>query len=176
MNDTYISPEYLAEQKWLHAQPKGYGGKGEKWAAKVKEIAGALGARTVLDYGCGRGTLKRALALETFQTFEYDPAISGKDKRPDPADLVVCTDVLEHIEPSRIDAVLDHLQCLTRLGLFAVVATGPAVKTLSDGRNAHILQHPAEWWHDQFNRRFVAMELIPCRSHKEFAVLLTHPR
>lgn len=176
MNDTYISPEYLAEQKWLHDQPKGYGGKGEKWAWKVKEIAAQLGAQTVLDYGCGRGSLKRALVGESFATFEYDPAIRGKDKLPAAADLVVTTDVLEHVEPSRIDAVLDHLHRLTRLGLFAVVATGPAVKILSDGRNAHILQRQPDWWHDQFNRRFVAMELIPCRSHKEFAVLLTHPR
>lgn len=176
MNDTYISPEYLAEQKWLHAQPKGYGGKGDKWAEVVRGLAEKVGANSVLDYGCGRGSLGRALAKERFGFFEYDPAIKGKQKLPQPADLVVTTDVLEHVEPDKIVAVLDHLTSLTKKGLFAVAATGPAVKVLSDGRNAHILIRDAQWWHDQFSSRFVSIEIIHCRFHKEWAALMTNPR
>jgi hypothetical protein len=35
---------------------------------------------------------------------------------------------------------------LTRKVLFLSVHTGSAAKTLSDGRNAHLIQRPPEWW------------------------------
>ncbi len=174
--DELISAAYLEDQKWLHAQPKGYGGKGDKWAEKVREIAGAIGAGTVLDYGCGRGSLGRALKNDSFEFFEYDPAIKGKDKMPAPADLVVCTDVIEHLEEAKFVAVLDHIQELTRVALFAVIATVPAMKTLKDGRNAHILIRDSQFWLWQMRMRFDVIEEVPCRSHKEFAAIMSKPR
>ena len=42
----------------------------------------------------------------TFEIKEYDPAIPGKDSLPEPADIVVCSDVLEHIEPNYLLNVL----------------------------------------------------------------------
>jgi hypothetical protein len=62
------------------------------------------------------------------------------------ADLVVCTDVLEHVEPELLDTVLRHLRSLARKAVFVVIATRPSNKTLSDGRNAHLIVETAEWW------------------------------
>ncbi len=145
--DRLISPEYVAEQRRLHAAPKGYGGRGDKWAKAVIELATRFQAETILDYGCGQGTLGVAVQAKSGRiVMDYDPARPGLDVLPAPADLVVCTDVLEHIEPDRLAAVLTHLRELTRIALFAVVATRPASKFLSDGRNAHLLLHDAKWW------------------------------
>lgn len=145
--DRLISPEYVAEQRRLHAAPKGYGGRGDKWAAAVIGLARRFQVSSILDYGCGQGTLATAVhAASDFAVVGYDPARPGFDLLPAPADLVVCTDVLEHIEPDRLDAVLNHLRALTRIALFAVVATRPAQKFLSDGRNAHLLLYDAAWW------------------------------
>jgi hypothetical protein len=108
-----------------------------------------LGAETVLDYGCGQGSLAHALAVMGVDCREYDPAIPAKSDLPDPADLVVCTDVLEHVEPDRIDAVLRHLRALTRVALLLVVNLEGTHKRLSDGRDAHILQRPVAWWADR---------------------------
>lgn len=142
-----ISPAYLATQVELHAAPRGYGGKGDKWATAVASEAWTRGCQSILDYGCGRGMLKIALfGTRCRDVREYDPAIPGKDALPEPADLVVCSDCLEHIEPGKLNAVLAHLKALTRKALFVVIATRPSGKVLTDGRNAHLIIEDAAWW------------------------------
>lgn len=144
-----ISPQYLALQRELHARPDGYGGKGRRWVDTVVALAKHFDAWSILDYGCGQGSLTAALSqtrLGGRRLDEYDPAIKGKSQAPTFADLVVCTDVLEHIEPERLGAVLAHLQMLTRKAALIVTHLGPANKVLADGRNAHLIQKPAAWW------------------------------
>lgn len=144
-----ISRWYRDEQRTLHARPGGYGGKGDKWAPAVAGLVARFGATSVLDYGCGQGALKtalRPLVAGDVRIDDYDPAIPGKDGNPSFADLVVCTDVLEHIEPDRLLTVLQHLNILARKALFLVIATRPSNKTLSDGRNAHLIVQPDKWW------------------------------
>lgn len=147
-----ISPAYLAQQRELHARPNGYGAKGGKWAETVLALAVHTASMSVLDYGCGQGGLVRRLKPTAdaqripLRLAEYDPAVAGKDHPPLFADLVVVTDVLEHIEPDRLDAVLAHLQQLARKAVFFVVALDPANKVLADGRNAHLILESREWW------------------------------
>jgi hypothetical protein len=144
-----ISPAYRDRQRELHAQPRGYGQKGSKWAPTVRWLLEHYAATSVLDYGCGQGSLARALReyqIPGLRIAEYDPAIPGKDLLPLFADLVVCTDVLEHIEPERLPIVLAHLKLLARKAVFLVVNLRPAGKWLSDGRNAHLIVESADWW------------------------------
>lgn len=146
-----ISPEYLAANVELHSRG-GYGISGGKWARDVFRAAKEIEARSVLDYGCGRGTLFQTLRAGGagdqvgFEMREYDPAIPGKDARPEPADLVVCGDVLEHIEPECLYAVMSDLRDLAKRAVFLVVATVPAKKVLADSRNAHLIVEPTSWW------------------------------
>jgi hypothetical protein len=145
-----ISPEYLAEQRRLHAMANGYGGNGRKWASTVLRVATEYDCWSVLDYGCGQGSLARALQQDgRLSVREYDPAIDGKDARPSFADLVCCTDVLEHIEHDKLPAVLAHIRSLARKVVFFVVALDSSGKTLSDGRNAHLIQEAPLWWADR---------------------------
>lgn len=149
-----ISPRYLEMQRVLHAAPRGYGGRGDKWAGVVMQIAAAYGCTSILDYGCGQGSLAKALRAETYGTAirvdEYDPAIPGKDYPPSFADLVNVTDVLEHIEPERLETVLAHIRMLARKVIWCVVSTKTSNKFLADGRNAHLIVKPAKWWKQQF--------------------------
>lgn len=103
----------------------------------------AAQTRDVLDYGCGKRTLESALG---FGINNYDPALEGLDASPAPADIVCCTDVLEHIEPDCLTAVLADLRRVTKRAIFLTIATRPAKKFLADGRNAHLIQKPARWW------------------------------
>jgi hypothetical protein len=98
----------------------------------------------VLDYGCGRGSLAEALKPHRCQ--QYDPGIPGRDVLPKPSDVVVCTDVLEHVEPDKLESVLDHLARLTARAAYIVIATRPANAVLPDGRNAHLIVETPEWW------------------------------
>jgi len=145
-----ITPEYLALNRELHARGE-YGVSGTRWAATVLQIAGMLGTRDILDYGCGQRTLEQSLG---FAIRNYDPCIAGLDTPPQPADLVVCTDVLEHIEPACLDEVLDDLQRLTLKAALLVIANRPARKTLPDGRNAHLIQQGRDWWLKRLALRF----------------------
>lgn len=144
-----ITEKYRVMQRILHAQPRGYGGRGDKWAEVVTALIAQYGATSVLDYGAGQGSLKRAVMAEPHPGLrfdEYDPAIPGKDGLPSFADLVVSTDVLEHIEPEHLDAVLTHLRSLARKAVFAVISLKDSNKVLADGRNAHVIIRPANWW------------------------------
>lgn len=141
-----ISPAYLQTQVILHASPRGYGGNGDRWANTVLSVAADYDCGSVLDYGCGQGSLARALRGSTLAVREYDPAIPAKSAMPSFADLVNCTDVLEHIEPDRLDAVLAHIRGLARKVAVLVIATRPANKRLPDGSNAHLIIEPDAWW------------------------------
>lgn len=149
-----ISPEYLAEQKRLHAEPRGYGGKSYKRAPVIAELIRKGGHISILDYGCGQGTLGPAVQAElgdyAVAWRNYDPAVEEWARPPNavlgPYQLVICTDVLEHIEPDKIQAVLRHLRSLTGGQLYTVISTVETAKTLSDGRQAHILLKDWAWW------------------------------
>lgn len=141
-----ISRDYLEAQKIMHAQPRGYGGRGDAWANTVIDLAQRYDAGSLLDYGCGQGALARALRTAGLACREYDPAIPGKDAPPVFADMVVCTDVLEHIEPDRLDLVLTHLRALARKVVFVVIALRPANKLLPNGQNAHLIIENKVWW------------------------------
>jgi hypothetical protein len=117
----------------------------------------STGAGSVLDYGCGKGGLGRAIP---FGICEYDPAIAGKESSPKPADLVVCTDVLEHIEPECLVYVLADLRRVTRKIGYFVIHTGPAQKHLADGRNAHLIQRDRMWWKKKLRRFFTIGRII----------------
>lgn len=143
-----ISESYRDLNRELHSYGK-YGLSGYKWAKMVDKLARKHEARTVLDYGCGRGTLKVGLeehAPLPYSILEYDPAIEGKEEKPARSDIVVCGDVLEHIEPDCLYPVLDDLASIARVAVFLVVATVPAMKTLADGRNTHLIVEPSDWW------------------------------
>jgi hypothetical protein len=143
-----ISDEYRELNRQLHETNEAYGTSGHKYADMVLQIAMGIQAESILDYGAGKCTLQNA--LPQLSIVNYDPCIEGLDTPPDKADLVVCSDVLEHIEPDRVENVIDDLKRLTNKVLFIQVATQPAKKTLADGRNAHISLHDPEWWLEHF--------------------------
>lgn len=145
-----ITEEYRALNAALHASSDSYGTSGHKWADQVLVLAQQCNARSVLDYGCGRGTLKDAIYAKygrpPFEMLEYDPAIEGKQDKPQQVDMVVCGDVLEHIEPDCLYAVLDDIRGIATKAVFLVVSMLPAAKFLADGRNAHLIVEKSDWW------------------------------
>jgi hypothetical protein len=152
-----LSEAYRAEQARLHAVGN-YGTASLQYGQMVSQIVENSGAKTLLDYGCG-SMRNLAKVLDCDVLYEgYDPAIPAFAADPDAADLVVCIDVLEHIEPDCLDAVLDHLKAKTLGKVFLTIHTGPAVKTLSDGRNAHLIQQPPSWWLPKLMQRWSLLQ------------------
>jgi len=123
---------------------------GASHAPMVKAFMQEIGAKTVLDYGCGQGTLQSALKPIKVQL--YDPGVVHRDGLPKPADLIVATDVLEHVEPEKLDNVLRHIFLLADKGAYLSISCTPARETLPDDRNAHLIVQPPEWWIDRLSK------------------------
>lgn len=153
-----ISAEYREQNRQLHEQDEFFGSRSAKHFDSVKLLCDFVGSKNVLDYGCGKGSLVKALRSEGYDASGYDPAIEIYSGYPEPADVVICTDVLEHIEPERLDAVLDELQRLTKKAAFFLVATTVAKRTLPDGRNAHLIVKHSNWWLFHLMKRFVLVQ------------------
>lgn len=139
-----ISENYRRLNADLHHRTI-FGQRGERHAPVVRDLLVEYDAQTVLDYGAGRGTLQTALS--DVQVWSYDPAVERFASPPPPCDVVVCTDVLEHIEPECLGDVLEHLASLTRVVAHIVIAIKPdGHKKLRDGRDPHLIVKPPEWW------------------------------
>ena len=157
----------------LHKSDPTYGTKAAKHAPAVANFVVTTQAASLLDYGCGKGMLKPALQelCPSLDIREYDPAIAGKSVRPDPADVVVCLDVMEHIEPETLQDVLSDIRSVTKRYAIFTVAVKEAKKVLADGRNAHLIVQPKTWWAEQFAPHFNTVDLNDFGDHWFFAVL-----
>lgn len=159
-----ISEKYRSEQQRLHENPR-YGVASLGYAPLVRSLVRFGRCRSLSDFGAGKCKLKSALgdSLVGVDYLPYDPAFPQYGP-PMPADLVTCIDVLEHVEPELLDTCLDELALITRRLALVTVHTGPAKKTLSDGRNAHLTQEPARWWLPKLTARFDVLYLRNVRK------------
>lgn len=153
MIDDLISPEYREQNRLLHeselAVGRRWGDTGWTHAEEVLKFAEEIIAFNMIDYGCGHGMLKLEIEKRGYsmEIDEYDPSVPGKDNLPAyPRDLVVCTDVMEHVEEEKVLNVLSNIWDLSKRGVFFNISCKPAKAVLSDGRNAHVTVKPPEWW------------------------------
>jgi len=138
-----VTERYRRQLEQMHAERANFGKGGSKWAPWVYKQMGELDTTSILDYGCGKGELNLHMPISIDM---YDPGVPRLAELPSPADIVVCTDVLEHIEPTWLDDVLKHLHSVTKMKALLCISCRPAHKTLPDGRNAHLIVQPPEWW------------------------------
>ena len=138
-----ISDKYQKDLEHAHETRADFGKNSSQWAEPVMQLCIAMQTNDVLDYGCGKGELNLHLP---FAVKCYDPAIPKYATAPEPADIVVCTDVMEHVEPEHLDAVLDHMKSLTKSVLLLHISTVLAAKHFPDGRNYHLTVEDSAWW------------------------------
>jgi uncharacterized Rossmann fold enzyme len=113
-----ISESYRKEMALRHSQSSLFGSDGFRYQDTVRRLVKATEATSVLDYGCGKGVLAAKL---DFPIWEYDPAIEGKEATPKAADLVICTNVLEHVEDEFFSEVMGDLaRCVKKVGYFTM--------------------------------------------------------
>lgn len=158
-----ITEEYRKLNEQMHVEKKSYGTSGVKLANYVKSISEKLNTTDILDYGCGKGTLAANLPFDIKQ---YDPCVPEHSETPAPADVVICSDVLEHIEPDCLLDVLDDLYRVTKASILIVIHHGPAKKHLPDGRNAHLIQEDEQFWLTLIMQRFI-VRMFHCEQVKD---------
>ena len=110
--------------KQLHKINPSYGGGGREFLPALNEIINFLKPKSILDYGCGKGGLVKALAEKypSIKVYGYDPAVEEFEKMPtDKVDFVICTDVLEHIPEDELPDTLSRIASLSQNVFFICI-------------------------------------------------------
>lgn len=134
----------------------------EPHVSAIAELLDVNGAKSLLDFGSGKGKLytdnstssdvrqKHLAAWPDVSVTCYDPgyapyagAIEG------PFDAVISTDVVEHIPADDIPWLLDELFGHARVCVYVVAACYLAKKMMPDGSNAHCTIESPQWWDQQ---------------------------
>ena len=165
-----MAPSHLDYSMELHKNSKHYGAS-DSYTSKteVKQLYNIPKAindlnknktkiTSILDYGTGKGGLIQILKHQINSTVEikgYDPAVKEFAETPKKKfDIITCIEVLEHVDRDSIDETLSQISNLTKKFFFYAIDLIPANKKLSDGRNAHILLAPPDWWIQQITSKF----------------------
>jgi len=154
----------------LHARHR-YGATARHALADMLPHIMALKPASLIDFGCGQSNLAFLVAAKAGipEIHRYDPAIPEIATLPGrPVELAVNVDVMEHIPDEEIDTVLASIAASARHALF-VIDTGPAKILLSDGRNAHVSQHDADWWLARLKPHFPTIREMPIHRRARVA-------
>lgn len=128
-------------------------GKRAKIPPYLAEFIKEKKPKSILDFGCGKGNLVKILS-ESYTNITisgYDPANPVYDVPLSIVDMIISTDVLEHVEPENIDDVVKLLYDNASLQ-YHLISCAPAKLILPDGRNAHLIQETPEWWRNKFTQ------------------------
>ena len=123
----------------------------------------------IIDFGCGTGRAAVALKEAGFN-------VSGVDFAPNCLDLSsniplsihnlwdlpesiscdwgYCCDVMEHIPPDKIDAVLTSLSKACKKGCFFNISMQPDFFSLGSSDKLHLTVMPVEWWITMLEKHF----------------------
>lgn len=130
--------------------------------ARAVPLIQRLKPRLVIDFGCGRNDLVRALRRLGIDGLGVDFAFTEADV-PDPmhktsllsgvADVVTSFDALEHLLPEDVNAALAEMRRVARRrGHFILsVCTRPSRHTVA-GANLHPTVQPIAWWLEHIGR------------------------
>ncbi len=135
--------DLLNQYKILHKNSN-YGNSSIKILKDILPIVKEISPNSILDYGCGQSKLVDILPAE--KKYRYDPAIKKYNTlTKQPIDLIICTDVLEHILEEDIKDTLLKIKSICPKTIFCITII-PAVNVLPNGTNAHCTVKSIDWW------------------------------
>ena len=128
----------------------------------IKQLIDAHGAKTILDYGSGKGVQYTSVRIslpggQQFNTIPdywgvdsvtcYDPGYEPFSRLPNGLfDGVICTDVLEHCPREDMHWIVNEIFSFAEKFVYANVACYPAKKRLANGENAHCTIESVDGW------------------------------
>lgn len=124
---------------------------------------------SVLDYGSGKSDFLKSLN-ESFpehglQINQYEPARPEFSMDPPVSDMTICVDVLEHIEPDKIDAVLEHIYERTNKIFYFKICLVASHNTFPDGTNLHLIIEDADFWQNKLIKHWELSEVFATKFH-----------
>jgi len=144
-----ISDEYRAKITEL-TKKRPWGGAVVGKVPEIHRIMIYSDSKSLLDYGSGKSDYLNQMNSYNmdlpYTIHEYEPAREEKAGDPPVVDFTLCFDVLEHVEPEKVDMTLHHIASKTRKFAYISICLVPAHSSFPDGTNLHLSVHPAEWW------------------------------
>lgn len=161
--------ETLQQYHEMHAHA--YGTSAHLHFERIATEVLALNPSSILDFGCGRGDLVAHFWKDGARRIaKFDPAIPQfKDMPEESFDLVLCTDVMEHIPMTDVDRVFSEIKAKARRVIFTI-SMKPARAKLPDGRNAHVTLLNATEWMGWIRSVFGVANSIPTQWDHELMV------
>ena len=141
-----ITTAYRKELEQIHQEDEDWGTGPRGNIIRICNFLHANNVSRLLDYGCGKGVNLPWFLPPQISVSNYDPAIPQWSADPEPEDYLLCTDVLEHVEPECIEDVIKHIISKFNKKALLGISLVTAKKLLPSGRNSHILVKPIEWW------------------------------
>jgi hypothetical protein len=142
----------------MYREGRKYGASSRKLVGEVGSILEVLMGRhsdatfRLLDFGCGKSPLVDLLSeraagkTPALHVQRYDPAIPEFSSPPDRGfDLVINTDVLEHLDENEADLLISDVAERTSAAYFKI-STRVAWTFLPNGENAHATVKNSRWW------------------------------
>jgi len=133
----------------MHYKKKTF--RGHSLESNIKyldEIIYDLNINSLLDFGCGKpifynpSPYKKELEIYLYDPYYYKFRTAQSKKY----DLVIATDVMEHIEKNNVNNVIQKITSYAKKAIYLSICTRPAKKKLPDGRNAHInIMNNLQW-------------------------------
>lgn len=161
---------YLVGQYAKLHQSRKYGKTAIRRLAQYKELVQQVGAKSILDFGCGQSGLLAAMKLGVSE-HSYDPAIPQFSDMPtEKVELTICMDVLEHIPEDQLKGIFRQIHGATTKTAIFSICTRKAYNTLPDGQNAHVTVHKEKWWINRLQQYFNDLEVVYRKAGENFIV------
>lgn len=153
--------DYIKQYELLYKIKKNYGKTSIKLYDMLKKIINDLNILSVLDYGCGKSKLLDLIKKDKkIKIYRYDPAIKKYSKlTKNKTDLVICTDVLQHVPLYDLDRVLKEIKSKGIYILFYIKCTNHKTK-LPNGTYANCTVCDKKWWLEKLSNYFYDIKEI----------------
>ena len=147
--------DYIKQYELLYKIKKNYGKTSIKLYDVLEKIINDLNILSVLDYGCGKSKLLDLIKKnKKIKIYRYDPAIKKYSKlTKNKTDLVICTDVLQHVPLYDLDRVLKEIKSKGIYILFYIKCTNHKTK-LPNGTYANCTVYDKKWWLEKLSNYY----------------------
>jgi hypothetical protein len=161
--------DHIDQYRKVHRSNPNYGRSSEKLVGSIRPLVEMVKPKSILDYGCGNSRMLEALGCgKEVELCRYDPAIPKYAmQKYREYDLVICTDVMEHIPADEVLPTIFKIRKLSENVVFSI-STVKAHQILPNGENAHCTVHPQEWWLKQIRKCWRKAIVVPQDNPTKF--------
>lgn len=172
-----MNKKMINQYKLLYELKPTYGASSKKLFDKILTIVNEYKPKSMLDYGCGKSPLAVMLFDAThIPCYKYDPVFEEYCIIPiNKVDLVICTDVLQHIPESELDENLKEISNLGNLCYYKIKCTDHPTR-FPNGEPTNCTIYNKYWWKGELLKYYCFIEELYCEDETSVIFLAKNRR